>query len=84
MYWQVIGREARTVGGTAVDTVHVRQSVNDAVDMGEQSTVDWYLDDHGLPIYVTATKRSKSTSPIGPVLYQEHYTLTLESLAPAR
>jgi hypothetical protein len=82
--WQVIGREARTVAGAATDTVHVRQSVNDATDMGEQSTVDWYLDDHGLPIYVTETKRSKSSSPIGAVLYQENYTLTLESLVPAR
>jgi hypothetical protein len=84
VYWQVIGRETRTVAGTAVDTVHVRQSVNDATDIGEQSTVDWYLDDHGLPIAVTATKRSKSTSPIGAVLYREDYSLSLESLVPAR
>ncbi len=84
VYWQVIGRETRTVGGTPVDTVHVQQSVKDTVDLGEQSTVDWYLDEHGLPIYVTETKRSKSTSPIGAVLYQENYALTLESLVPQR
>jgi hypothetical protein len=82
--WQVIGREARPAGDTTVDTVHVRQSVNDTAALGEQSTVDWYLDDHGLPIYVTATKRSTSSSPIGTVLYQEHYTLSLESQEPAR
>jgi hypothetical protein len=84
VYWLVIGRETRSVGGTAVDTVHVQQSVKDTIDMGEQSTVDWYLDDNGLPIYVSATKRSKSASPIGAVLYQENYTLTLESLSPQR
>jgi hypothetical protein len=85
VYWQVIGRETRIVGvGGAVDTVHVRQSVHDASEMGEQSTVDWYLDDNGLPIYVAATKRSKSTSPVGAVLYVENYTLSLESSTPAR
>lgn len=83
-YWQVIGLETRTVAGTAVATVHVRQSVNDPADMGEQSTVDWYLDEHGLPIFVTSTKRSKSSTPIGPVVYKEQYTLSLESLAPER
>jgi hypothetical protein len=84
VYWHVIGHETRSVAGTPVDTVHVQQSVKDTVDMGEQSTVDWYLDDHGLPIAVTETKRSKSPSPIGAVLYQENYTLALESLTPQR
>lgn len=82
--WQVLGPESRAVGGTVVETVHVRQSVNDTHDLGEQSSVDWYLDAHGLPIYVTATKSSKSSSPVGPVLYQEQYTLQLESLSPSR
>jgi hypothetical protein len=84
VYWQVVGRDVRTVEGASIDVVHMRQSVHDTAEPGEQSTVDWYLDDHGLPLYMTATKRSTSSSPIGVVTYQEHYTLTLESLSPAR
>jgi hypothetical protein len=65
--------------------MHVRETIEDTSAYWEHTLVDWWLDDHGLPIRMTSTKSSKSNSGlVGDVVYTEHYTVTLQSLTPMR
>jgi len=80
--WAVLGREQRTVEGSPVQVVHVRMTVEDDDEYFEHTTIDWYLDLHGLPIEASGTKTSRSPSPIGPVLYEEQFSLQIQSLDP--
>ncbi len=80
--WEVLERGRRRVDGTPVEVVHVRMTIADDDEFFEHTTVDWYLDDRGLPVAVTARKTSSSPSPIGAVRYDEAYTLELISPIP--
>ena len=51
----------------------------------ERTVVEWWLDEHGLPVRMTTTKESKSPSDlVGDVIYTEQYTADLVSLDPLR
>lgn len=83
--WEVLGWEERQVGQTTVDVVHVRMTVDDPeAEYWEVTTIDWWLASNGLPVAAEATKRSRSPSPIGGVVYEEEFTLDLVSLTPLR
>jgi hypothetical protein len=83
--WEVVGPEHRSVGVTSVPVMHVRETINNNSNYFEHTVVDWWLDDHGLPIAMSCTKSSKSNSGlVGDVVYSEHYSATLESLTPMR
>ena len=83
--WQVLERDVRTVEGVEVQVTHVRMTVTDDDEYWEHVVADWWLDDRGLPIEMTATKQSKSNSGlVGDVVYHETYTVTLASLTPLR
>lgn len=83
--WQVLERGVRTVEGVDVQVTHVRMTVTDDDEYWEHVVADWWLDDRGLPIEMTATKESKSNSGlVGDVVYHETYTVTLASLTPLR
>lgn len=83
--WQVLGRDVRIVEGAEVEVTHLRLTVQDDDEYWEHVVADWWLDDHGLPIEMTATKESKSNSSlVGDVVYHETYTATLASLTPLR
>jgi hypothetical protein len=82
--WSVIERSTRPVAGADVGVWHVRMSVDDDDEFWERTTIDWFFDDHGLPVAMTSTKESNSPSPIGDVLYRERYELSALSLTPLR
>jgi hypothetical protein len=83
--WEVVGPERRSVGTATIPVTHVRETVADNSSYFEHTVVDWWLDDHGLPIAMTSTKSSKSNSGlVGDVVYTEHYSATLQSLTPMR
>jgi len=82
--WSILGNEQRTVEGVMIPVVHARMTVNDNSTYDEHTTLDWYLDQHGLPVEVSSTKESKSPSPVGAVTYRETYTLQLESTTALR
>ena len=83
--WEVVGPEHRSVGTTSVPVMHVRETINNDSNYYEHTVVDWWLDDHGLPIAMATTKSSKSNSGlVGDVVYTEHYSASLQSLTPMR
>lgn len=82
--WEMLERTTIDVGGVPVDVQHVSMRVDDDDEYWEDTTVDWYLADNGLPVQVRATKSSSSPSPIGAVRYDEQYRLELLSLSPLR
>ena len=83
--WEVVGPEVLTVDGSAIDTTHVRMRIADEDQYWERTVVDWWLDEHGLPVRMTTTKESKSPSDlVGDVIYTEQYTAELVSLDPLR
>ena len=82
--WSVIERTSRIVEEADVPAWHVRMSVVDDDEFWEHTTIDWFLDDHGLPLAVIAVKESNSPSPVGDVRYRESYELSLISLTPLR
>jgi hypothetical protein len=83
--WEVVGPEQRSVGTTTIPVMHVRETVDNNSNYYEHTVVDWWLDDHGLPIEMSCTKSSKSNSGlVGDVVYTEHYRATLQSLTPMR
>jgi hypothetical protein len=83
--WEVIGRDTRTVEGHELQVTHVRMSVQDDDEYWEHVVADYWLDEHGLPVSMTAVKESKSSSGlVGDVVYQEHYVVDLASIAPLR
>ncbi|MEN9645370.1 MAG: hypothetical protein RL238_2039 [Actinomycetota bacterium] len=83
--WEVLDRATVTVEGTPVPTVHVRMRIADDDEYWEHTVVEWWLDEHGLPVRMTTTKESKSPSDlVGDVRYTEVYTADLVSLEPLR
>jgi hypothetical protein len=83
--WTVLGTETRTVGATSVRVTHVRMVVETGGRYYEHTTVDYWLDDHGLPVHIADTKTSKNyRGIIGDVVYTETITADLVSLSPLR
>jgi hypothetical protein len=83
--WTVIGPDTRTVAGVQVPVMHVRMVVDMNRKYYEHTTMDYWLDAHGLPVHVAGTKTSKSNSGlVGDVVYTETISADLESLDPLR
>jgi len=83
--WQVLERTSLVVAGAEVATTHVRMRITDEDQYWERTVVEWWLDEHGLPVRMTTTKESKSPSDlVGDVVYTEVYTADLVSLDPLR
>jgi hypothetical protein len=83
--WEVIGRDTRTVEGQNLQVTHVRMTVQDDDEYWEHVVADYWLDEHGLPVSMTAVKQSKSSSGlVGDVVYDEHYVVDLASTTPLR
>lgn len=82
--WEVLERSRLTVGATVVPVQHVRMTISDNDHYYEHYTMDWYLDERGLPIQVRVQKESLSDTAYGDVLYTEVYGLDLLSLSPLR
>jgi hypothetical protein len=83
--WEVLDRSTIEVDGTAVPVTHVRMTVQDDDAYWEHAVADWWFDDHGLPVRMTSTKESKSSSDlVGDVVYTETYTADLVTLVPLR
>lgn len=83
--WELVGPERMLVGTTEVAVMHVRVTVANNSAYFEHTVIDWWVDDHGLPLRMSCTKSSKSNSGlVGDVLYTEQYTATLQSLKPLR
>jgi hypothetical protein len=83
--WTVIGPDTRTVAGVVVPVTHVRMVINMNRKYYEHTTMDYWLDAHGLPVHVAGTKTSKSSSDlVGDVVYTETISADLESLEPLR
>lgn len=83
--WEVIGTDVRSVDGSPLGVTHVRMTVVDDDEHYEHVVADWWLDAHGLPVSMSATKTSRSTSGlVGDVVYDEQYTAQLTSLTPLR
>lgn len=81
--WQVLGTEAVQVAGTTVDTTHVRLTVADDDEYWEHITADYWFDQQGLPVRMTATKENRTSSGlVGDVVYRESFTAELASLTP--
>ncbi len=81
--WEVLDAGTRTVEGAQVESIHVRMSVENDSEFYEHTVIDWWLDQHGLPLEMSTTKVSNSHSDlIGNVVYHETYDATLESLTP--
>jgi hypothetical protein len=78
----VLERGQRSINGESVDVGHIKMTIDDDDEYWEHTVVDWYLADDGLPVEVTATKESRSPSPIGAVVYRETYRLALASTTP--
>ncbi len=81
--WEVLDSGTRTIDGAQVPVIHVRMSVENDSEYYEHTVIDWWLDEHGLPLEMSTTKVSNSHSDlIGNVVYHETYDVTLESLTP--
>lgn len=80
--WEVLERSTRSIDGTDIGVQHVRMTIDDDDEYWEHTVVDWYLTDSGLPLEVRSTKESRSPSPIGGVVYHEHYDIELISIVP--
>lgn len=80
--WEVLERTSRAVEGSDVDVTHLRMTVDDTDEYWEETTIDWYLADSGLPVFVEAVTTSRSPSIVGAVVYDEAYELELRSLTP--
>ena len=63
---------------------HVRMTITDDDQYFEHITLDWYLDQHGLPVSARLTKNSLSDTAFGDVEYVEQYAYDLEALTPLR
>ena len=83
--WRVLEQGTRAVDGRDVRVIHVRMTVDIRTRYYERTTVDYWLDDHGLPLSIAATKISNSDSGLaGDVVYTESLTAELDSLSPLR
>jgi hypothetical protein len=82
--WEVLERSTMQAAGATVEVQHVRMTVNDNDQYFERITLDWYLNEHGLPVKMQQSKDSLSDTSFGDVEYIEYYVAELESLAPLR
>ena len=82
--WEVLERTTVQAAGVAIAVQHVRMTVDDNDQYFERITLDWYLDEHGLPVKMQQSKDSLSDTSFGDVRYTERYVAVLESLAPLR
>ncbi len=83
--WLVVGADTRTVDGQTVPVMHVHMTITNDSKYFEHTTIDWWVDAHGLPVEMTATKSSLTDSGlVGDVHYNETYHAVLESLTPLR
>lgn len=81
--WELIGRDTRLVGGSEVDTVHLRLTVDDSDGFLEATTIDWWLDEHGLPVEMRGSEDSTADSgAVGVLRYVETYQAALVSAEP--
>jgi hypothetical protein len=83
---RAVGREPLSVGGTTVDTVHLRDrvSLSGSTTTETPGTTDWWLDPRtGLPIRVKVSIADASDTPIGKkAQYEEAFELRLQSRRP--
>ena len=79
----VVGRPILDVGGTPVGTVHLRIT-QDGAGEARGRIVDerWLERGSGLPVRLRYRQRSVNDSPIGDVVFEEAYDLSLLSLEP--
>lgn len=80
--WEVLGRSNRLVEGEMLSVQHVRMTVDDTDRYFEQITMDWFLDEHGLPVEIRLVESSLADTAFGDVRYDERYSLTLVSRTP--
>ena len=81
--YEVLETGTRTVEGAAVAVTHVRMTVEMPGPFFEHTTFDYWLDDHGLPVWMAEKKVSRSAAEIvGSVTYTEEFTAALASLTP--
>lgn len=80
--WQVLGASTRVVDGTSMRVQHVQMRVADDDHWFEHITMDWYLDEHGLPVEIRLLESSLADTAFGDVRYDERYALELVSLTP--
>jgi hypothetical protein len=81
--WQVLGTEQRTLEGRSVRVTQVRMTIDNNDTYFEHVTQDWWLLDNGLPLEMSATKTSKSSTDIvGDVVYSEQFSVSLVSATP--
>jgi hypothetical protein len=82
---RVVGRESCSVGGSAVECVHVRTRTAFGGETSGTSTFDvWLARTTGLPVAMKMVSRTTSGSLIGDVHYEEEVSLRLTSLTPRR
>ena len=80
---QRLGPSYVTVDGKPVRVVHIRMVIEKPGHLYEHSTIDWWLDESGLPLQMMSTKESKNDSGvIGDVVYTEHFEAHITSLTP--
>lgn len=80
---EVVGLEARTVGGQRVGTVHLRVTEQaTGGDDGPSSDDYWLRTSDGLLVERSSTVETRSDSPVGTATYTERFTLRLTSLDP--
>lgn len=80
---QRLGPADLMVDGTPVRVVHIRMVIEKAGRWYEHSTIDWWLDDAGLPLQMSSVKESKNDSGvIGDVVYTEKFTVSIVSRTP--
>lgn len=83
--YEVLDTGTRTVEGAAVAVTHVRMTVEMPGPFFEHTTFDYWLDDHGLPVWMAEKKISRSAAEIvGSVTYTEEFTAALTSLTPLK
>jgi hypothetical protein len=81
--WEVIGADTRLLEGHEIDTMHVRLTVHDTDGYLETTTIDWWIDEHGLPVEMRATEDSTADSgAVGDLHYLETYQAALVSATP--
>jgi hypothetical protein len=81
--YEVVGFETVTVGGEAVETLHVRvRGLERGATRGSSLSDMWLLPGTNLPVRWVEQRDSVSDSRIGEVGYSEQFEATLVSLRP--
>jgi len=82
---RVVGREALRVGGSPVETVHLRKTTSFTGQIrGTASHRFWLVRRTGVPVSVVMVSKTTNDSAVGDVHYEEVVTLRLVSLRPRR